>query len=294
MALDWKNLPSLSSLRAFELTARSGSFASAARELNVTHAAIAQRVRSLEAHLGISLARRSGRSVVLTEAGTRLARDLTDGFGTIAAGIDGLRADQVAKPVQITTTIFFSQNVILPRLHEFLDLHPEIQVSILPSQDVVDIADQDIDLAVRGSVKEPDWPGLNAVPIVRSDVIAVGAPSMVSDDMPPLQELPWIWTAGEWHEIETLEAFGLDPGELRNADIGVPAYHFALARQGTGLTPTPEILVREDLASGALRKVPVPSPFSVTYYAATPVGPVRPQVRAVLTWLQDSFAAQSG
>ena len=115
-------MPSLSSLRAFELTARSGNFASAARELNVTHAAIAQRVRSLEADLGISLARRSGRSMVLTEDGTRLARYQSEGFGIIAAGLNETRANLEAKPVQITTTIFFSQNVILPKLHEFFEL----------------------------------------------------------------------------------------------------------------------------------------------------------------------------
>ena len=101
MTIDWKTLPSLSSLRAFELTAQSGNFAAAARALNVTHAAIAQRVRALEADLGVALVRRSGRSITLTEPGRRLASHLSDGFGTIAAGIAQLKAEQSAKPVQI-------------------------------------------------------------------------------------------------------------------------------------------------------------------------------------------------
>jgi len=292
LSFDWKTLPSLSSLRAFELTARSGNFASAARELNVTHAAIAQRVRSLEADLGVSLARRSGRSMMLTEEGTRLARHLSEGFGTIADGINEAKAKQTAKPVQITTTIFFSQNVILPRLHEFFGLHPKIRVSVMPSTEVIDIVNSGIDLAIRASVDEPNWPGLNTMPIVQSEVIAVGGPSTVTEKMPPLEELPWIWTAGERHETAMLEAFGLDPDSLENADVGVPSYHFSLARQGAGLTTTPEILVREDLASGLMRRVPVPSPFSVTYYAVTPAGPMRPQVGAVLDWLRDTFSEQ--
>lgn len=290
MEIDWRALPSLSSLRAFELTARSGNFATAARKLNVTHAAIAQRVRSLENDLGIALARRSGRSVVLTDAGTRLASHLTDGFGTIATGIEVLKADRGVQPVQIATTIFIAQVVVLPRLHEFWRLHPDIHVSVMPSQDVVDIATLGIDLAIRASPIEPDWSGLKAERLIESEAIAVGAPTLVNENMPPLDELPWIWSAGVTHEEKSMKAFGLDTSKLKNADVGVPSFHFSLARQGLGLTFTPEILVREDLASGVLRRVPGTSPFSITYYAVTPVGPVSPQAAAVIAWLKETLA----
>ncbi|NJS38566.1 MAG: LysR family transcriptional regulator, partial [Rhodobacteraceae bacterium] len=55
----WRDLPSLSSLRAFDATARQGSFAEAGRVLNVTHAAVTQAVRGLEAELGVALVRRA-------------------------------------------------------------------------------------------------------------------------------------------------------------------------------------------------------------------------------------------
>ncbi len=67
----WRNLPSLSALRAFDATARHGGFAGAARVLNVTHAAVTQQVRGLERELGVPLVRRAGRTVSLTEAGQR-------------------------------------------------------------------------------------------------------------------------------------------------------------------------------------------------------------------------------
>lgn len=290
MGLDWKALPSLASLRAFELTARSGNFASAARELNVTHAAIAHRVRSLEADLGVALARRSGRSVVLTEAGVRLAQHLTEGFGTIAAGISELRTDQGKSPVQIAATVYISQAVVIPRLHEFWQLHPEIQVSILPSQDVVDIVSLGFDLAIRAAIDEPNWPGLAAEPLIESEIIAVGAPSLVNDNMAAPDQLPWIWSAGVKFEEETMKAFGLDTQRLKNVDIGVPFLQLSLARQGLGISFTPEVLVRDELASGDLCRVPLPSPFSVTYYAVTPVGPVRPQAQTFITWLKKTLA----
>lgn len=291
---NWKTLPALSALRAFELTARSGNFAAAARELNVTHAAIAQRVRALEAELGVSLVRRSGRSVVLTDAGARLAGHLTEGFGTIAAGIHELQSDQNEKPVQCATTVFISQVIILPRLPEFWTRHPNIQVSVMPSQDVVDIIALGMDVAIRAAPSNvvPNWPGLEADPLLESEVIAVGAPSMVHADMPPLDQLPWIWSRGVAHEESSIRAFGLDVSKVKNVDLGTPFLQLSSARQGLGLTFTTEILVREDLETGELCKVPVQSPFSVTYYAATPVGPIRPQAKAFIDWLKSTLAGQ--
>lgn len=289
MDIDWKVLPSLTSLRAFELTARSGSFASAARELNVTHAAIAQRVRSLETHLGAQLARRSGRTVVLTEAGTRLAQCLNDGFGTIASGIGELKAEQTKAPLQVAATVHFSQAVILPKLHEFWEDCPEVQVSVMPSQDIEDIVSLGLDLAIRTAPTTPVWPGLKAEPLVECELIVIGAPSIVKDDMGPLEELPWIWSAGVRHEEEGMKAFGLDTRSIKNNDVGVPFLQFSLVRQGLGLAIAPEVLVREELRSGQLCKVPVSSPLSVTYYAVTPLGTVPPRVKAFISWLRKAM-----
>ena len=95
MSNRWRDLPSLSLLRAFDATARHGGFAGAGRALNVTHAAVTQAVRGLEAELGVVLVQRAGRTVALTEAGERLARALDDGFGKLTAGIAGLREAEV-------------------------------------------------------------------------------------------------------------------------------------------------------------------------------------------------------
>lgn len=292
MDLDWRTLPSLASLRAFELTARRGSFAAAARELNVTHAAIAHRVRALEADLGTALARRAGRSVELTEAGRRLAQRLTEGFGAIAEGVEEIREARSRAPVQIASTVFIAQAAVLPRLHDFWRLHPDIQVSVLPSQETVDIAAQGFDLGIRAAIGSATWPGLDAEPLIESAVIAVGAPSMLAPgapEAPDVAALPWIWSPGVAFEEETLAAFGLDYRQLRNVDIGVPHLHLTLARQGLGLAFTPEILVQEDLASGALCRAPLPSPFALTYYAVTPGGPLRPQARAFIDWLKEAL-----
>lgn len=86
-----------------------------------------------------------------------------------------------------------------------------------------------------------------------------------------------------------MKAFGLDTAILKNVDIGAPFLQLTLARQGLGISFTPEVLVREDLASRDLCRVPIASPFSVTYYAVTPIGPVRQQAQAFIDWLKGTL-----
>ena len=86
--LDWHRLPPLSSLRAFEATARLQGYSAAARSLNVTPAAVAQQVRKLEKELGVSLVRREGRGLVLTTAGRHLSALLQAAFTMMADGIE--------------------------------------------------------------------------------------------------------------------------------------------------------------------------------------------------------------
>jgi LysR family glycine cleavage system transcriptional activator len=74
--LDWHDIPSLAALRAFEAAARHGTLSAAARDLNVTHAAIGQHVRTLEDHFGQALLRREEHGMVVTPKGRALANQL--------------------------------------------------------------------------------------------------------------------------------------------------------------------------------------------------------------------------
>ena len=289
---DWRTIPSLSALRAFEMTARAGNFAGAARTLNVTHAAVAQQVRALEAELGVPLARRSGRTVALTEAGARLAAHLGEGFDAIARGIEELRENQDTRPVQVSVTPFVAQAVVLPRLHEFWSLHPGIQVAMVPSLDMVDLAANGLDLAIRTSPDPPDWPGVDTAFLCDSRTLVAGAPGLVGGGIPELSDMPWIWTRGCVFEEGRLRAVGLDPDRLKNVDLGSPFLEFAAAREGLALIVSPEILVRDDLASGRLCEVPVTGLRGTRYYAVTPKGSIRPQAASFIDWLKPLFAGE--
>ena len=108
--MNWKDIPSLAALRAFEALARHGTLAAAAGSLNVTHAAIAQPVRTLETHLAVTLTKRTGRGLTLTPEGKDLAAALSEGFGVIHAGVQAIKTSNEDKPLSITTTPSFAEN----------------------------------------------------------------------------------------------------------------------------------------------------------------------------------------
>ena len=158
MSPRWRKLPSLSSLRAFDATARNGGFAGAGRVLNVTHAAVTQQVRGLEVELGVQLVRRTGRSVTLTEAGQRLAQTLGEGFGTIVGGIEDLQRGEERRPLRVATTTFIAEAWIMPRMPEFWARHPGVEVALSPSPVLADFVRDGFDLAVAGAGLRPAEP----------------------------------------------------------------------------------------------------------------------------------------
>lgn len=283
----WRDLPSLSLLRAFDATARHGSFAEAGRVLNVTHAAVTQAVRALEAELGVQLVRRAGRTVALTEAGEALARSLAEGFGAIAQGIEALRQREARRVVRVATTTFIAETHVLPRLPGFWAQHPGIEVAMTPGPASVDLVREGYDLAIR--VLEDGWvepEGLEIRPLIRTSLLAACAPALAGKD--PL-EMPWLDGPGTAWDREQLRKAGIDPDRLRKVQFGSPHLEMSAARQGLGAMLATEVICRDDLAAGRLVVLPVTGLPTVTYVAVMPRGPRRAAVEAFAGWLATIF-----
>ena len=107
MTIDWRSLPSLTALRAFEAAAGCAASSQAARALNVTHAAVAQQVRALEASWAWRWCSARGAAVALTAEGEQLAAALAEGFGAIQRAVQALRARRADRPVRVTLTASF-------------------------------------------------------------------------------------------------------------------------------------------------------------------------------------------
>lgn len=287
--LRWRDLPSLSMLRAFDATARAGSFAEAGRVLNVTHAAVTQAVRALEGELGVQLVRRAGRTVALTEAGAALARALDDGFGRVAEGIAMLRRTEAGRVVRITTTTFIAEAHVMPRLPEFWARHPGVEVALSPSPEKVELARSGFDLAIRALAD--GWAAgkdEEIRPLCRSPVIAVCAPSLLATGLSP-QDMPWVIGTDKHWDLAELAAAGLDPARLKRVEMGSPHLEMSACRQGLGAGSATEIICRADLEAGRLVRLPLTGLPEVTYALVLPKGPRRPAVEAFAGWLATIF-----
>ena len=285
----WRDLPSLSALRAFDATARQGSFAEAGRVLNVTHAAVTQAVRGLEADLGVALVRRSGRTVSLTEAGEALAQALGEGFGAIAQGIDSLRQRETRRVLRVATTTFIAETHIMPRLPDFWARHPGVEVAMSPSPALAEFERDGFDMAIRvladGWTERTDQ---EIRPLRRTPLLATAAPVLARSGKAP-QDLPWVMGADSQWDLEQLRIAGLDPERLQQVTLGSPHLEMSAARQGLGAMLATEIICLPDLEAGRLEVLPVTGLPSVTYAVVLPKGPRRAAVDRFADWLTTIF-----
>lgn len=283
--LRWRDLPSLSMLRAFDATARHGGFTGAGRALNVTHAAVTQAVRALEAELGVALVRREGRTVGLTDAGERLARSLNDGFSTIANGIEALRQTESQRPLRVATTVFLAQALILPRLADFWALHPGIEISMTPGLALVDVVAEGYDLALRAW--KGNAPGTITEPLARSHWVVAGAPSLLGEGPVDVRKLPWIVPDDDHANI--LRQVGIEVPAAQRVQIGSPHLEISAGLTGLGLILATEVVIRKELASGQLREVKLGTFPEVHYHVTMPSGPRRAETDAFVKWVRTLF-----
>jgi LysR family glycine cleavage system transcriptional activator len=288
MTLDWRNFPSLTSLRAFEAAARHLSFSQAARELNVTHAAIAQQVRGLEEFLGKELVFREGRGLALTADGAKLAQGLAEGFRVIGNALVEIGETTPGSPVRVSLTPAFAAQWLMPRLKSFWSSHPDVPISLHPEKRIIDLRRENIDLGIRFG--NGIWPGLDVEFLTAAHYAIVAAPNLLQDhsDLSPagLSAMPWV-IEEDWPEaLSWLRSFGLRPDAMNISYIPTEELALSAARQGYGLHVEAAALVEQDVANGSLRVVGSIKDDSLAYYLVSRPGPKRPELKTFIKWLK--------
>ncbi len=141
-----------------------GSFTAAAARLGVSKAAMSQRIAELERAAGVTLVRRTTRSVRLTEAGQRLVDDTRAPFEQIAHSFSGVRdlADVPRGVLRVTAPVALARQQLVVHLAGFLRLHAEIRIELELSDRLSSLATEGFDLAIRHSAAPPEthvaWP----------------------------------------------------------------------------------------------------------------------------------------
>ena len=176
------DFPPVASLRSFEAVARLGSVTQAAPQMSVTHSAVSQHIKQLEALVGVTLFIRHGRGVRITEEGRLYALQIREALQHIA---DATRMVQI-KPrtleVTLATLPSFGCHWLLPRLARFQARHPQIAVRLLTSLAVVNLQQEGIDLAIR--MGQGDWEGMESRHLFADEQLVVAAPGYRGGNLP--------------------------------------------------------------------------------------------------------------
>lgn len=192
-------LPPLDHLRAFESAARHLSFKQAAEEMNVTAAAVGQRIRALEALLRCKLFTRQVRRVKLTPEGQLLFDDISAGLMLMKGAISRHWARQDHQTLRVSTTNSFTELILLPCLPEFTEQFPDDNVRIISTDERLDPTQHETDVCIRlGTGKAP---GCNSVSLGRQVYVPVCSPDLLKgfpDRAGPQELLSMPLIAEEW------------------------------------------------------------------------------------------------
>jgi DNA-binding transcriptional LysR family regulator len=152
--MDWDKL------KVFHAAAEAGSFTHAGEQLGLSQSAVSRQVSALEQELNVSLFHRHARGLILTEQGELLHRTAHDVFMKLEAARAKL-TDSKERPngdLKVSTSPGIGLHWLTPRLGEFVDLYPDIHITLITSDEELDLAMREADVAIR--LRQPTQPDL--------------------------------------------------------------------------------------------------------------------------------------
>ena len=258
-----------SGLTEFMAVADQGSFRAAAAHLRVSAAAVSQAIKALEARVGMPLFLRTTRSVALTEAGAQLHRRLRSATGEITEAlgeIDALR-HRPSGVLRLSVPRIALDLVVLPVLPSFREAYPEIKVDIDVNDASVDLAGEGFDAGVRiGRFVERDMVAVRLTPSFRWRVL--GTPGYLARHGTPRQpedllqhqcigyRYPTAKSVYRWEFQRKGKPFSVDVAGAIIVNDHLTM--IALARAGTGLAYTADLVAAPELEAKRLRAVLLP------------------------------------
>ncbi|RTE90288.1 MULTISPECIES: transcriptional regulator GcvA [Bradyrhizobium] len=287
-------LPSLNGLRAFEAAARHLSFTLAAAELNVTQTAISHQIRRLEEELGIRLFIRQNRALALTPEARDYLPGVRAAFNDLRLATDRLLRKDDDKVLTVSTLASLAAKWLLPRLSDFQEQHPGIDVRITTSTSLVDFQRDNVDAAIRYG--RGQWPGLRADWLMADELFPVCSPSLLRGDKPlrrpeDLRNHPLLHTSNansdDWRLW--LTAAGLPADIARQPGITFDMIFMTIqaAIDGIGVAMGRTSYVQDDIAKGRL-VVPfkIALPADAGFYLVAPEGRREsPKLTAFRQWM---------
>ncbi len=250
--MDWDKL------RIFHTVAEAGSFTHAGERLNLSQSAVSRQISSLEESLDQLLFHRHARGLILTEQGELLHRTVRRVYQELVMAESRLSdsRERPSGPLKISTTVAFGSSWLTPRIKEFIELYPDIEVSLLLTDSEVDLSMREADIAIR--MERPRQPDLIQRRLVTLGTHIYASPSYLQrhgvpqkvedidhhriivygfDTTPPVASINWLLDVG------------VRPDNRRQPVLRVNNLYgvYRAVRSGLGLAALPDYMIPEDV-----------------------------------------------
>jgi DNA-binding transcriptional LysR family regulator len=284
-----RNLPSGNALFVFEAAARCGSFTRAAEELYVSQPAVSRMLARMEDHIGVLLFERTRGSVVLTESGRILYREISEGFSGIERAIREIKAlSSGLETVELSVSTAFTTHWLMPRMHRFQAEFPNVSLrfGLIPGRIRGSLGDSDLGMRLRHHSEG----GTDSVTMMRETLLPVCNPAYLARGNEPdtvivLDDVELGWQ----HQFAAFSEGRRSVGStLRFNDYGI-VLQAALLGRGAALGWLN--VVSHWLTQGAL--VPIGDELITTERSCFLVHPEHKPMRPVVARIRDWIVGES-
>ena len=294
-------LPPIAALRAFEASSRHLSFTKAADELCITQSAVSHQIRHIEDLWDFKLFERKGKRLIITQEGQLIVPVVREFLENMHRVLNEITNTETRTSIRVSLLQSFAVKWLVPKLGKFKELYPDISIWISTTDDIVNFATDEVDIAIR--LGYGDWPDLHVDPLLHEYVFPVCSPNFFKRITPPehpadLVRYPLLYRHSfdicprwrDWFRDAGIIVRTL-PGGSRFPDTSM-SIQAAIDNQGIALARSAH--VDEDLKANRLVKLfNVYSKSPVSYYIVCPHKVMaQPRIAAFREWLL-AEAAQS-
>ena len=246
--MDWDKL------RVFHAVAEAGSFTHAGELLNLSQSAVSRQISALEESLETTLFHRHARGLILTEQGELLYQTTHEVYHKLAMAEAQLSEskERPSGPLKITTTIGLGSLWLTSRIKEFIELYPEVEVTLILTDTELDLSMREADIAVR--LQSPRQPDLIQRPLLTVHTHVYAAEEYLAEHGTPekpedLDHHRLLVYGQEWPapvpEVNWILNLGARPDSRRKPILRVNNIYgiYRACRSGLGLAGLPDYAI---------------------------------------------------
>jgi len=292
------SLPPLPAIRVFEAVARHLSFTKAAAELGVTQAAVSYQIKLLEDRIGTALFRRLTRKLALTEAGQRLAQQVSDALAGLADAFSTVRTGENSV-LRIKAMYSFATNWLVPRLGRFTQAYPLYSVRLETSAGTTNSAADEIDVEIGSDHAPRPGPILEKLmPICLTPMVSPSLLASIGGAERPLDLLKMTLLREDdsaWEKWFALTGHRVPPGIARGLQLDTRQIMGRAAIEGQGVALLVPEFFTDEIAAGRLVQ-PFAQLLSTRVHYCLAYAKSRqhlPKVQAFRRWILGELAADA-